>query len=373
MVDWERVEKLRANGWDWARIADDPRVGFRAESTEGDPGRALRALYYQRRSRRPARSKGGAERDAIAESAVPTDPVDRRFSLPGVGFLLVPFVGIWFLLALVYPSPVGVFFPAIPDIGFLLAAVAVVLSFGLLRSDRKWSTVARNSVVIGCVGGLVFAGGIGLTAIVAGCPTLSASSVGEIQGWEKADNPSWTNGGAPVLLFYGSTGCPYCSATSWALLAALIALGTVSSAQLQFGNSVEDNIPEVIVNSISIDSPYVSLDAREAQDFSNALAIPALGCTEQAYVSAYNPDQSRPFVVINGQYWHVGTLVDPTTLSGANPQTVYGQVTSQSGGDWQLIAPSAYALEAFLVKANGGLPASLASNPNVHPLLEQLT
>jgi glutaredoxin len=223
------------------------------------------------------------------------------------------------------------------------------------------------------VAGLVFAGGIGLTAIAAGCPTLTSTTVGEIQGWQKASNPSWTSGGAPVLLFYGSTGCPYCSATSWALLAALMAIGSVSTASLQFGISQEDNIPEVLVDSISVSSKYVSLDAREAPDFSNALAIPALGCTEQAYVSAYNPDQSRPFVVIDGQYFHVGTLVDPTTLSGGNPQTVYGQVTSQSGGDWQLIAPSAYALEAFLVKANGGQPSSLASNPNVHPLFDQIT
>ena len=60
MVDWDQVEKLRSKGWDWERIASDPKVGYSADSDVGDPGRALRSLYYQRRSkaqRRPGRSE----------------------------------------------------------------------------------------------------------------------------------------------------------------------------------------------------------------------------------------------------------------------------------------------------------------------------
>ncbi|HZY69921.1 MAG TPA: hypothetical protein VFF67_03685, partial [Thermoplasmata archaeon] len=74
MVDWEAVERLRSKGWDWDRIAGDAKVGFQADEGAGDPGRALRVLYYQRRSkakRRPSGSgkDGGAGADGDLPSA----------------------------------------------------------------------------------------------------------------------------------------------------------------------------------------------------------------------------------------------------------------------------------------------------------------
>ncbi|MFI5415389.1 MAG: hypothetical protein ACHQ16_07010, partial [Candidatus Lutacidiplasmatales archaeon] len=58
MVDWELVERRRSKGWEWDRIAEDPKVGFHADDSAGDAGRALRALYYQRRSKAKKRSSG---------------------------------------------------------------------------------------------------------------------------------------------------------------------------------------------------------------------------------------------------------------------------------------------------------------------------
>jgi hypothetical protein len=41
MVDWDRVEQLRSKGWDWERIAADPKVGFHPEASVHDEiGRA---------------------------------------------------------------------------------------------------------------------------------------------------------------------------------------------------------------------------------------------------------------------------------------------------------------------------------------------
>ena len=64
MTDWSRVEKLRAKGIEWDEIAEDERVGFRADKGT-NPGRALKTLYYSRRSRQggkvgaTARAEGG--------------------------------------------------------------------------------------------------------------------------------------------------------------------------------------------------------------------------------------------------------------------------------------------------------------------------
>jgi hypothetical protein len=57
MTDWSRVEKLRAKGVEWGEIAEDERVGFQADKGT-NPGRALKTLYYSRRSRRGG--KGGS-------------------------------------------------------------------------------------------------------------------------------------------------------------------------------------------------------------------------------------------------------------------------------------------------------------------------
>ena len=51
MTDWSRVEKLRTKGVEWDEIAEDERVGFHADKGT-NPGRALKTLYYSRRSRR---------------------------------------------------------------------------------------------------------------------------------------------------------------------------------------------------------------------------------------------------------------------------------------------------------------------------------
>lgn len=60
MTDWDRVDRLRSKGWSWQEIAEDPKVGFRAES--GLPaGRSLKILYERGRvnpRKRRARTGG---------------------------------------------------------------------------------------------------------------------------------------------------------------------------------------------------------------------------------------------------------------------------------------------------------------------------
>lgn len=58
MTDWERVERLRSQGLSWDKVAADRRAGFHPPPG-ADPGRALRSLYFQRRSQ-GTRSGGGA-------------------------------------------------------------------------------------------------------------------------------------------------------------------------------------------------------------------------------------------------------------------------------------------------------------------------
>src|SRR5579871_6046664 len=96
-------------GWDWSRIAEDDRVGFAAEESGGDAGRQLRTLYYQRRSK--AQRRGSAGKLAVeGGSAGPDDGPPRLLK---IGYAIAPLFAIWAALALVFPSPVGVFVPGL--------------------------------------------------------------------------------------------------------------------------------------------------------------------------------------------------------------------------------------------------------------------
>lgn len=371
MVDWEAVERLRSKGWDWDRIASDEKVDFHADEGAGEPGRALRALYYQRRSKQQRR--GGSGDGGKAGRAKEADDAPR-WTLVRVGWLLVPLFAIWFVLALVFPSPIGVYLSAIPALGLLLAIAGVLLAFSLLRASDRWNTSFRNTAVVGVVLGLVIAGGFGIAAVLQGCPTLSASGSQEpsdssIGSWVKyGGNPTWKENGVPVFFFYGSIGCPYCSASSWAFYWALSNFGKVSGTQYGHSNpgDVYGSTPELQFVGASMTSQYVAIDILESADDSNAIPPAPSGCTQQAYVSSYDSSAGIPFLVIGGQYVHTGTVVDPSQLQplGLSPQQVLGQVLNQSGSAWSLIAPNAYMLTAILLKADGGQPASLLANPS---------
>lgn len=58
MTDWERVDRLRARGTSWDEIAVDNKVGYQAQ--EGtNPGRALKAQFYLRKSKSQESRFGG--------------------------------------------------------------------------------------------------------------------------------------------------------------------------------------------------------------------------------------------------------------------------------------------------------------------------
>ncbi|MFI5415391.1 MAG: DUF929 family protein, partial [Candidatus Lutacidiplasmatales archaeon] len=222
--------------------------------------------------------------------------------------------------------------------------------------------------------GVVFAGSFGVAALVSGCPTLTSQTTGEPGSFSKANNALWADGGAPVFFFYGSAACPYCSASSWAMVVALQAFGTLSGAYQDHSSSTDvyPNTPELVLSDASLQSRWVSM--RIAESTSDVSITPAAtsGCIESSYVSSYDSIGSIPFVVIGGQYIHIGAMVNPASLTGLDATQVQSQISNQSGAAWNAISPTAYLIEAFLVKANGGQPTSVATSPSVAPLLAQI-
>ncbi len=360
MVDWDRVQELRDKGWDWDRIADDPKVAYQAPRGVTDNGRALRALYAKRSrtaSREPA---------ATDESRPGAKNVKKSsWSLARIGMILTPLFAIWFLIAFFIPSPVGVILSAIPTLALLLAVSAAVLAFGLLRSDRKWTSTLRGGLAAGIVLGLVIAGGAGIGGLLAGYPTLTGICSSQPDNFHGCGNALWTDTGSssgkPVYFFFGSAACPYCSASSWAMLVALERFGTISGEYPDYSNpnDVYPDTPEMVLANAVLSSSYISLQVAE-NTYTGQIILPGFANEYQnAYFAAYDSGGSIPFVVIGGQYYTVGTLVNPADLSGMTTSEMQTDIESQSGAGWTAVSPAADWVTAFILKVDGGQPASL--------------
>ncbi|MCI4372295.1 MAG: DUF929 domain-containing protein [Thermoplasmata archaeon] len=368
MVDWDRVEQLRSKGWEWDEIADDPKVAFTADSGAGDPGRALRVLYHRRRSKSPTKS------EPQKKGQKNVDAFESRWSLLRVGYILVPIFVVWFVVAYLAPSPVGLILPAIPYIALGLAGVAFLLIYALLRAERRWSKVYRNTVIGGVVLGLVFTGVVGLTGSLAfGCPYLPPSTSLSTEGgpgWTHGNIAPWQDGGKVVVYFYGATWCPYCSAGSWTIYKALAEYGVLSPSpptlDFSYLHDVYPGTPEVVLASTQVTGANVTFQVSEDTSGNEGSFPGTSNCYQAAYVGAYS-GSAIPFLVINGQWIHAGTpIINPQTLSnftysttgGTGAQTVLNQIQSESGVAWDAVSTQAYWIMAMIARSCGVTNAS---------------
>jgi hypothetical protein len=384
MVDWDLVDKRRAKGWDWDRIAADPKVGFHAEESAGEPGRALRALYYQRRSKAKRQSGDSGTPGAADEPSGGSRGTSR---LARIGFILAPMFAIWLVLGLAFPSIIGTIgdttVSAIPYIGLALAAGAFILGFGLLRSVERWTPQFRTALTIGIVLGLVLSGAVALVSIVAGCPNLTAATTGEPQNWSRAPNAAWSSNGEPTFFFYGAVACPYCSASSWVVWYALAQFGQWNGVTFSHSSptDVYPNTPSVDLSSAGFQSQWVAPVLEEGPN-PNTIMVPSIGCPDSAYVSNYDSGGSIPFEVLNGQFVHAGSLIDPTYLrsipgdgssSPLSASQAMGQINNESGTVWDQVSGPAQFLEAMILYVDGGQgPKAVVDNSAVQSQLAQI-
>lgn len=385
MTDWERVRRLRAKGLDWTSIAEDPKVGYTPPSGVSDPGRALKALYLSRRSRAQRPGGGGARREQPppAESAFQRrERWARPLPILGIAVLLGGFI--WLAVALAYPST-AVFVPALPPafpdvLTVVLVGLAIVLATFVLGVGSLADTW-KKGVAAGVALGLVLAGGAAFAAYQAGIPNLTATTTPEPgTGWEKAANALWTSGGLPVVFFYGSQACPYCSASSWAIYEALLPFGSWSGTGYAASSptDVYPNTPEVALSGSALSSSTLAWDPHEDSN-TQMITDPAVSPVEQAYVSTYDSSRDIPFFVVGGIYIHTGTIVSPAALQGQSAQSVVQSLAAANPSDpvYTAIHQQVVYLEAYcwkiLVQAGLTPPSSVTGNSEIQSVYAQIS
>ncbi|MHB8351551.1 MAG: DUF929 family protein [Thermoplasmata archaeon] len=358
MVNWREVERLRARGLDWESVAGTASVQFTPPDGVEDAGRALKALYLTRKSQR-SRSSRGASIAAEEEDAAQAPTRRRSSRLLIVGLFLLAASGIWSVIALAFPAPYGILVAFLPDllVGLILAAILLAAAFLLGVSDLRGSWM--KPVAVGIVIGLI---GVGLSGYVASQEGFLSLQPGTSygNGFQQAANSLWTENGRPVVFFMGSAACPYCSATSWAIRGALNLFGGLSGTGYTTSapdDSAGPNTPEVTLYGSTLGGTYLTWLPAEAPD-NQVIQQPALTPAQQSYLSAYDSGGSIPFLVFGGIFMHVGTLVDPASLTtggsvGTTPYTpaqVNGQLQNQSGPAYSAIIQFVYLIAAYCAK-----------------------
>ena len=383
MTDWDRVDELRAKGWDWKAIAKEGDVGFSPPEGAKDAGKALRAAYVSRRARAAQRARRRERRSASREEERPPAGGPGPDLLVQMGILVALAGALWYGVASVVPLAAA-FVPPFPDllavilvgVGLLTAGMVV----GVERSFPPWKKYAAVGVAVG----LLAPAGAVLGAQSAGVPNLStavAPAVGS--SWYKAQNDVWASGGKPIVFFFGSLACPYCAASSWALYGALQDFGTLTGTTYSSSSptDVYPNTPEVSFTGATFTSSYLSLDLREATD-NTQITLPPLNVVEQAYVTTYDNGQSIPFYVIGGIYFHRGALLSPTALAPGGTALPAAQVAAslaqKNPNDpvYQAILSAQIYLEAYFVKLDqiAGIapPTSVTGNSAVMSIVAQI-
>jgi thiol-disulfide isomerase/thioredoxin len=386
VVDWDRVEELKQKGWDWNRIAADPKVAFHPDTSVQQAGPALRRLYYRRQSR--------SSREAPAAPSKKVDPnVERKWTIARVGYLLTPIFGLWFLIAYLAPSPVGLLVAAIPWLAIGLAIGAFLLAFGLLRTSKRWTKAFRTTLILGIVGGLAIAGVIGLAgSLIYGCPYLPPSSAlttqsasgqssQSVPAWQSGGMAAWQDGGKPVIYYYGATWCPYCSSASWSIWKAISEFSTsLTNVQTGFSSltDVYPGTPEMNLANAAVTSSSISFRVSEDTSGVSGTFPGTSNCYEQAYVSAYSGG-GIPFEVINGQIIHQGQLVPPGNLAaytysstgGTGAAQMQQQVQNENGTGWNQVSFQTYWIMAFIAHSLGTPVVQLEAQYHWSPVTAQ--
>jgi hypothetical protein len=233
---------------------------------------------------------------------------------------------------------------------------------------------------------LVIVGALAAVGTFSGArgPNLAPATIPEAQDWSKAPNAPWTIDGKPVVFFYGSVACPYCSSSSWVIWYALQQFGSWSGVTFSYSdpNDVYPNTPSAVLTNASLQSQWVAVSVAESS-VATAIIVPTLGLPESAYVSTYDAGGAIPFTVINGQYVHSGSLVDPNAFrqtpgdSSTPALTIaatQGEFANQSGPAWNTSAGTIALIEAMIVESDHGLgPQSVLANPAVQQDIAQLS
>jgi hypothetical protein len=148
---------------------------------------------------------------------------------------------------------------------------------------------------------------------------------------------------------------------------ALSRFGTFSNLTTMY--SAEDNIPTLSFHGSTYTSEYIEFDGKEEVDQQNK-PLDKLNAQEAHLFQTLGvaPGQTNPgypFIDFGGKWRQLGTIYDPSILSGMAPEAVANAMGDPSTRAGKSIQASADVYTAIICGLDGDKPANVCSAPSV--------
>ncbi len=188
----------------------------------------------------------------------------------------------------------------------------------------------------------------------------------QINGTEISNSPA-------TLLYIGAEYCPFCAATRWGLILALMRFGNISGLKYMASSSTDvyPSTPTFTFVNATYSSQYINFQHVEIQNRTEAtLQIPTP--TQNATYGAYDGGGGIPFIDFNNKSIQSGASFSPGILQNMNWNQIIAQLNNPNSTIGQGIIGDANIFTAQICKVNGMQPTSVCSQPYVATINNQI-
>ncbi|PYB67452.1 hypothetical protein DMB44_09145 [Thermoplasma sp. Kam2015] len=152
-----------------------------------------------------------------------------------------------------------------------------------------------------------------------------------------------------TIVFIGSEACPYCDAESWVIYYALLDYGSWSSIQYvhSYNGDVFPNTPGIDLMNSTYTSPTVVFHGIELYN-ETWQRISYLNASMNSTFERYDPQESLPFIIVNGEYVEIGSSYSPSYLSNMAADQVMQELSTGKGKAASVIMQQASYVDSMI-------------------------
>jgi len=183
---------------------------------------------------------------------------------------------------------------------------------------------------------------------------------------------SWSVGGKPIIVFIGAEYCPYCAATRWPLILALLRFGNFTGLQYMVSappaNETYYNVPTFTFRHAQYYSPYIVFEAYEVQN-RNYVYVEQPPSNYSQVWAAFG--SGYPFIDFANTRVLASSPFIPATWHNYNWTQIVGLIQSNTSFGSQIRAYT-NAITAVICSVDGNKPSSVCDMQPIPSLEAQL-
>lgn len=187
---------------------------------------------------------------------------------------------------------------------------------------------------------------------------------------KRVNGTAMTFQGKPGLLFIGADYCPFCAATRWGLILAMMRFGNFT--QLHYTSSFSGDVFPNTATFTFYNSTYTSgvLGFAHVELTNNTKSpLQQPNASQNATFYAYSTSGSIPFIDFGNRSIQSGSIMSPGVLANKNWNQIIAQLNNTNSTISQSVIGSADVFTVQICRADGNMPASVCSAPYVQRII----